>query len=439
MNAVEKIITFACANHIIPDTVRELAEMHLRDTLAVGIAGSTAPGADGVRTTAAMAGTGDHARILGTTQRLPAQGAAFANGFQIHCLEWDAVHEPAVVHALSVVVASLLAVSDRRGGVTETQFLDALCIGVDIAAGIGISSKSAMRFFRPATAGLLGASLACARLEKMSAAQMHDVFGLAYSQVCGTMQAHAEGTIALPLQVAFAARAAVTSVDLVRNGLTGPHDVLEGTFGFFRLVEPDYNLSNYLDTLGKHWLIADISTKPFPTGRAGHGSLSALQRLQKHNGFSAGDVAAIQIHLPPLAYRLVARPAKPEMTPAYARLCLPYLAAMMLTHGTIMPQQFPSVVLPNKRLLELAARIMPVENAHHDVNALVPQRLILALTDGRRFDEKITDVSGSPTLPVTHAETSAKLSDCLALAHSALATAQKALLIDTPLTFAVSG
>jgi 2-methylcitrate dehydratase PrpD len=54
--------------------------------------------------------------VIGCAQRLPAISAAFVNAFQIHCLEWDAVHEPAVVHALSVVTAALMASLDRRSG-----------------------------------------------------------------------------------------------------------------------------------------------------------------------------------------------------------------------------------------------------------------------------------------------------------------------------------
>ena len=41
------------------------------------------------------------------------------------------------------------------------------------------------------------------------------------------MQAHWEGSDALPLQVGIAARAALTAADLVEAGISGPED-LEG-------------------------------------------------------------------------------------------------------------------------------------------------------------------------------------------------------------------
>ena len=122
-------------------------------------------------------GSGSEARLL-SGGIAPAPSAAFFNGFAIHCLEWDAVHEPAVVHALSVVTAALLAASDRAGGSDPDEFLTALAVGVDIASGLGLSATGPMRFFRPATAGVIGAALAVARLEGLSRDAIADVLGL---------------------------------------------------------------------------------------------------------------------------------------------------------------------------------------------------------------------------------------------------------------------
>lgn len=67
--------------------------------------------------------------------------AAYLNGFRIHGLEWDAVHDRAVVHALSVVTAALAAVIDRRGGCDAEVALAALAVGVDVASGLGLASR----------------------------------------------------------------------------------------------------------------------------------------------------------------------------------------------------------------------------------------------------------------------------------------------------------
>ena len=235
MSATQKIIEFAVADHDLPDSIRVVALNLLADTLAGGSAGASSDEARAMLLAVRGWGQGDEARLLGLSERLTATSAAWFNGFAIHCLEWDAVHEPAVVHAMSVVTAALLASADRMDGCDAEAFLTALAVGVDIASGLGVAATGAMQMFRPATAGVVGAALAVASLECLPSDKFADVLGLAYSQAAGTMQAHVEASIALPLQIANASRAAITAVDLAKAGMDGPHDALEGPFGYFKL------------------------------------------------------------------------------------------------------------------------------------------------------------------------------------------------------------
>ena len=450
MTATADLLAFAAVPHVLPASVRKDALRLLADTLAVGAAGATAPGADAILSVARGFGTGTDARLLGSLERLPAASAAFVNGYRIHCLEWDAVHEGAVVHAMSVVTAALGAAIDRRGGCDADEALTALAVGVDISCGLGLAADSALSFFRPATAGLIGAAFAVARLER---APMADAVGLAYSQCAGTMQAHFEGSIALPFQVANAARAAVVAVDLAKAGFTAPHDVLEGPFGYFKLFDTG-DLSRYTRDLGRVWRIGEISTKPFPSGRACHGMLGALQsehqqllpsaaqgrwRLAPEGsprsaaalvastsaaergdpsalrapplGYAGEEFFGIEAHVPPLVHRLVGRPFAPAMTPAYARLCLPFLVALMLTDGVIDPRRFTPEVFADPAIARIAARVSVIVDDNPDPNALSPQRLVI---DGESI--AIPHTLGSPAAPLDATQADAKRDLCRGLA-----------------------
>ncbi|RYY27052.1 MAG: MmgE/PrpD [Sphingomonadales bacterium] len=405
MSATRRLLDFARADHVLPPAVRDAAIHLLGDTLASGAAGSTAPGADGVFAAASGWGSGEDSRLIARAGRLPAAGAAFVNAFQIHCLEWDAVHEPAVVHALSTVTASVMAAIDRRGGCDPDEALAALAVGVDIASGLGIAAETPLRFFRPATAGAIGSALAVARIDGVE--NVADVLGLAYSQCAGTMQAHVEGSIALPLQIAGAARAAIAAVDLVKAGLTGPQDALEGPFGYFRLFD-EGALSTYTDTLGSSWRIAEVSIKPFPSGRASHGVLSALDTLLREDAIDAGSVAQIEAFVPPLIERLVGRPLQAEMTPSYARLCLPLLSALMLSDGRIDPRRFTPATFADPAIGALAAKLVLTLDGNPDLNALSPQRLVITRTDGSVIERAIPNTLGHPDAAMSTAQTEAK-------------------------------
>ncbi|OSZ71060.1 MmgE/PrpD [Sphingomonas sp. IBVSS1] len=399
MNAVSRLIEFAGAEHRIPANVAAIARHFLADTLAVGAAAHDAPGAAAILAVARAMGQGHDARLIGTAERRPAAAAAFVNAYRIHCLEWDAVHEPAVVHAMSVVTAALGAAIDRRGGCDPDRALAALAVGVEVAAGLGDAATSPLRFFRPATAGVMGAALAVARID---GAPLLPALGLAYSSVAGTMQAHVEGSLALPFQIANAARAAIIASDLAGAGFPAPADVIDGPFGYFRLID-DGDSAALVADLGRRWRIAELSVKPYPSGRASHAALGALA------DFAGQDVVGVELACPPLIRRLVGRAMTADMTPSWARLCLPFLAGLMLRDGRIDPRCFTRQQFADPALLAFAGRVALVDDGNPDPNALFPQAITLIFAGGRRERIAIPATLGSPAAPLTPAQTAAKL------------------------------
>ncbi|MGY6636867.1 MAG: MmgE/PrpD family protein [Erythrobacter sp.] len=423
MSATADLLAFAGARHDLPDAVRADALRLLGDTLAVGAAGVDAPGEAAILTAARAMGSGTEARLIGTGERLPASAAAFVNGYRIHCLEWDAVHEPAVVHAMSVVTAALGAVIDRQGGCDPDEALTALAVGVDVASGLGLAATSGLRFFRPATAGVVGAALAAARID---GAPLDDALGLAVASAAGTMQAHVEGLVTLPFQIANAARAAVVASDLAKAGFPGPKDALEGPFGYFALFD-EGDLADYTRDLGRVWRISEISVKPYASGRASHAALGALAELRP----DARQIARIELAAPPLIHRLVGREYRADMTPAYARLCLPFLAALMITDGRIDPRRFTPEGFADPAIVALAAKVHLVADGNPDPNALFHQALTITLADGTRSERPIAATLGSPANPLSPAGVAAKL----ALARELAPTAADPRLFTDPLAY----
>lgn len=431
MNATRKIIGFAAADHQLPEHVKTAAVSLLGDTLAGGAAGAASDEAQAMLNAVQGWGAAIDARLLGSSDRLPAPSAAWFNGFAIHCLEWDAVHEPAVVHAMSVVTAALLASADRMGGCDQDDFLTALAVGVDIASGIGIAATGAMQFFRPATAGVIGAALAVARLEAIDQELFPDIMGLAYSQSSGTMQAHVEASIALPLQIANASRSAITAVDLVKAGMDGPHNALDGPFGYYKLIEPG-DLTRYTGGIGKRWMIENVSVKPFPSGRASHGILGALDHMLREGSLDGSQVIAVDVAAPPLIHRLVGRPYRADMTASYARLCLPFLIPLMLRDGIVDPRCFTPQEFANPELLELGLQVQVRIDDNPDHNALAPQSLTITLRDGSKVQRTITDNLGSPSAPMSAEQARSKLD----LARNLAGTNHDPRIFDNPLAYA---
>ncbi len=385
----------------LPPEAVTAAKTFLLDTIGVGVAGSAGPWADDLLACLAGWGAGNDAGVFARSPRFPAPSAALANAYQIHNSEFDCVHEGAVVHAMTAVVPAALAHAERRGGVTGKDLVTALVVGVDIACHVGAASRAALKFFRPGTVGAFGATAAVGKLMGFDAATIVRAMGAAYGQMCGTMQAHTEGSSLLGLQVGFNARNAIVACDMAARGVPTVENVLEGPFGFFRLFEGDYDAAAIVEPLGRTWRIAELSHKPFPSGRATHGIIDGLIDLRRRIGFTAADVERVIAVVPPLVRHLVGRQVVERPEPPYARLCAAYVGARALIRGAIGLEDFRPSALGDVATRELARRFQMDVDGNPDPNALGPVTVIVVLRDGRRHEARVDRMYGSPENPMS--------------------------------------
>jgi len=328
----------------VPLVARNAAKIFMLDSIGVALAGASVAESSLVRRAALTWGKSGgldcDASVWGSREKLPAPSAAMVNAFHIHNQEFDCVHEKAVVHPMAVILAALMAYAERNGQVSGAKFLAALAIAVDVATVIGMTATKPIRFFRPAQCGCLGAAVGMAYLAGMDEVGIKNTLGLAYSQLAGTM-----------------------------------HDVIDGKYGYFALIEDGVaNVAAFAE-LGKVWQITRVSHKPYPTGRAAQGGISALQTAMREHDLTADAVISVVLHAPLLIRQLVDRPYRDGMATNYARLCLSYLLALVLRDGKVGLDAYNETNLRDPQLRALAHRINIVADTNTNPNALTPQAL----------------------------------------------------------------
>jgi 2-methylcitrate dehydratase PrpD len=403
---IDALVDHAVGTRIadLPDSARRAARDLLLDNLGVGAAGRTTAESVMALTAAQAWGSGNDATVWAGGPALPAGSAAFVNAHQAHTLEWDAIHEPAVVHPLTVVVPTVLAFAEREQSAGRTftgaQLLTAVVVGVDVAAGLGRASTSAIKFFRPSVCGAMGAVAALCSLDGTAPDVARSAFGVVYGALSGTMQPHTEGAQVLALQCGLNARAALHAHDLARAGFVGPVHVLDGRYGWFTLIEDGGDVDGFVASLGQRWEVESTSVKPFPSGRATHGGLDLVRTVQSEHGFSVNDVERITITVPSLVFDLVGRPPSVGMGVGAARLCLPYLVPNMLIDGTVDLATYTPERLSDPALFAHAARVNVLRSDNPDPNAFNPQWIEVVLTDGRTLTARTDAVLGSPERPL---------------------------------------
>lgn len=413
----------------LPGEIVDFAKDFILDTLGVGIAGSTADGAQALLHAASTWGPGQEAAVWGADRRIAAPAAALVNAFQTHCQEFDCVHEEGVLHPLTPLLPAALAYAQRRGGVSGRELIVAVVTGVDVAASLGLASLSPLRFFRPATAGGFGAAAAVARLAGMDVEGVTHALGLQYAQTCGTLQPHIEGSVAMPMQVGFNARAALESADLALGGVEGPLQTFEGQYGFLRLFEGAFDLEPHLRALGREWQIARVSHKPYPAGRAGHGAIEGVMRFLNERPFALEDTARIEVIGPPLIYQLCARPDVPDPTGNYARLCAAFIGAKVLINGRIGLEHYRGAELTDPETHRLAKLVSMQINDETDPNVLVPHDVVVTAKNGRTWRWRCEAMLASPSRRLSREAQLEKFHRCCDFAASPLTPARQDALI----------
>ncbi len=395
----------------LPAEAVDRAKTFILDSLGVGIAGSSVEGSDGLLRVASGWGQGN-VPVWGRTARLSAPAAAFMNAWQMHNQEYDCLHEGAVVHAMATTLPAAVAAATQQGGISGADLIAAVAVGVDVAASLGLASKSAFRFFRPATAGGFGAVAAAGRILGLDRDQLAAAFAWQLAQVSGTMQSHREGSPILPTQVAFNARAALQSCEFATLGFPAPLEVFEGPYGYLPLFEGEFDLEPILDTLGKTWRIAELSHKPYPAGRATHGAIEGAMTLRAEHGFTAGELVHFDCFAPTLIARLVGREPLRNPTAAYARLCMGFAVAKVLQHGALDLSHFRGDSLSDRATFRLAEAVALFED-NMDPNALAPQTVEIHVRGERHFKWSCETMLGNPARPLTRAQHLTKFRQCL--------------------------
>ena len=412
---LEQLVQLTTATRFddLPGPAVDAARTFLVDSLAVAVAGKRHPHRDAVLRVAGSWGRGGTVRVIGDSVRLPAAAAAFVNCYQIHCLEFDCVHEPAVAHVMSAVAPAALAECEQSATpVDGRQLLTALVLGVEVASVLGLAATAPLTFFRPATVGVFGAAVAVGVLRGYRADRLRDCFGHALSQAAGTMQAHEEGKPTLPLQLAAAARAGLVAADLAAAGIPAPRDSLTGRYGYLRLFEESWDPGDLMAELGTVWQITRLSHKPWPCGRATHGGIGGVLQL-RGQGVTRANLRKLTLAAPPLIHQLVIRPPGPGMDVNYARLCFPYVGAVALAEGRVGLEHFSEQCRNDPDTLAAAARFAAERLDATDPAAFVPQSLTAVLRDGSVRRVRVESLPGSPRQPLDEAACLAKARACL--------------------------
>jgi 2-methylcitrate dehydratase PrpD len=171
--------------------------------------------------------------IVGTSYRVAAQDAAFANAVLGHGLVRDDMHLGSVSHLGVAVLPALLAYAETSGG-SGRRFLAAIAVGYEAGGKLGraILDVEVARVFRPTgITGPFAAAAAGAKLLDLDAERFAVALELAANMAAGYNEWAATGGSEMFFHPGLATRNAMTAVDLAVNGAYASPTALDGDAG----------------------------------------------------------------------------------------------------------------------------------------------------------------------------------------------------------------
>jgi 2-methylcitrate dehydratase PrpD len=203
----------------LPKQVVEETKKQVLDYIGVALAGYSKAGAKEVRELAVEWGGAQQCTILGSGEKVPAPNAAQANASMVHSLDYDDVHEAAVMHPGVVTITTALAVGEYVGGLSGKELIRTAAVGGDMISRLGLATRPGKNIHKygwhfTTLNGYITSAAVAANLMGLDRDRMINAMGIAYHQSAGNGQAVKDSALTKRLGPGFSVRGGIASAML---------------------------------------------------------------------------------------------------------------------------------------------------------------------------------------------------------------------------------
>jgi 2-methylcitrate dehydratase PrpD len=376
----------------LPDEVKRQARRCLKDILATAAGALALPSAERIeRLVAAQFGRG-RVPLLFRGGRTTLVGASFGNALRIDGLDCHDGFRPNKGHAGATVVPVLLAACAERPP-DGADLLAALVAGYEIAlrAGLAVHATYAPAYHGSGSWAAVGAAAAGARVLGVPERDLDALLGAAeYHAPVSPILRCTEHPSIVKDGAGAGAWAAATALAMHEQGL-------EGLPSIFRYEAEGRRA---ITGIGDDWHFLRQYFKLYPTCRWTHAPVESVVRLRKEHGFSARDVARIEVESFAETGTLMTFPPRDSDGAQY---CLPWAVAAVLVDGELGVEQVLPGRLTDREIVALGRLVSFVPAA--DLQARFPReclaRVTVTLRDGRKLSGPTTGARGDFTDPAS--------------------------------------
>jgi 2-methylcitrate dehydratase len=191
---------------------------------------------------------------------------------------------------------------------------------------------------------------------------------------------------------------------LAMRGITGPLEVFEGNKGFMDAIAGKFNINWSEEDLER---VTQTILKRYNAEIHSQSVLEGILELKKEYGLDGEEVAWVEIEIFDVAYNIIGGGEEGNKnivrTKEEADHSLPYLVAVAILDGQVMPEQYRPVRIQSQDVQALLRKVTvkPSSDYSRRFPDEMPCRITLTLRDGRRMAKEKHDYEGFRTRPMS--------------------------------------
>jgi 2-methylcitrate dehydratase len=190
---------------------------------------------------------------------------------------------------------------------------------------------------------------------------------------------------------------------LAKRGVTGPLEVFEGNKGFMDTISGPFEIDWSKEDLER---VRRTIIKKYNAEVHSQAAVEGVLESMAAHGFSGTDVARVQIDIFDVAYHIIGGGEEGDksavQTKEEADHSLPYMVAVALLDGALMPEQYEPDRIGRADVQTLLRNVIVRPSAEYSERfpGEMPCRLTIALHDGTTLIEEKRDYEGFHTNPM---------------------------------------
>ena len=405
MTSVEQLGRFVVARSW--DDLSEAARLELKirilDSLGCALGALDAPPVRAIRLQLDELGGSPLCTLIGGGATAPDR-ATLHNGALVRYLDFnDSYFAPGETCHPSDNLAPVLAAAEYAGA-SGRELLVALAVAYQVQCRLSDEAPVRGKGFDHTTQGAYAAAAGVAKALRLGTAETANAIAIAGTAL-NALRVTRTGSLSQwkGLAYPFTAFGAIEAAFLAARGITGPAEVLEGNKGFMDSISGPFELDWEQEDLER---VRHTFLKRYNAEIHSQSALEALLELREQHAFDPGRVERIELDTFQVAYDIIGggeEGGKKEISSKEeADHSLPYLLAVALLDGQVMPEQFAPgrIVRADVQALLRRVDVRPARDLTERFPAEHACRLRLRLAGGVTLTAEKSDYHGFLTRPM---------------------------------------